>query len=129
MSSDVDVTTGIPNAKLSKRWHWASKQAISLLSFAFRPQETPLEIVYTRLAATKFGAGGWLGSNEVSPQTMHSLEARKASTPATHREEEVRQFRGRLTRQEKVELDRSGDRSNRDSGISIELRTNCANSH
>ncbi len=31
MSSDVDVTTSIPNTKLSKRWHWASKQAISFL--------------------------------------------------------------------------------------------------
>ena len=27
---------------------------------------------------------GWLGSNEVSPQTLRFLGARKASTPATH---------------------------------------------
>jgi 2-aminoadipate transaminase len=31
MSSDVDVTTSLPKAKLSNRWHWASKQAISFL--------------------------------------------------------------------------------------------------
>jgi 2-aminoadipate transaminase len=31
MSSDVDLTTSLPKAKLSKRWHWASKQAISFL--------------------------------------------------------------------------------------------------
>ena len=31
MSSNVELTTDLPKAKLSKRWHWASEQSISFL--------------------------------------------------------------------------------------------------